>query len=168
MKPTDTNTARPLRDVVGAVAHTLQRLPPGDLAALRRLSPDDPHCPALWKLLVGDLADQLPTDDASRRRAERRWAVILAAMTNGLVGPGRRFGRALGEAVPETRVVKMLRAHDDALAVAVRTVVQQLASRGVYFDPFDLARLVLTDGTDAEDDVRRHIYEDFFTVAQSA
>ncbi len=168
MNAADTHTARPLREVVGGITQTLRRLPPGDLAALRRLSPEDPHCPALWKILVGDLADQLPTDDAARRAAERHWAVILAAMANGLVAPGRRFGRALGEAVPETRVVKLLRAHDDALAVAVRTVVQQLASRGIAFDPFDLARLVLTDGTSAEDDVRRHIYDDFFTVAQGA
>lgn len=159
---------RSLRDVVGAITHTLQRMPPGDLAALRRLRPSDPHCPAFWKLLAGELADQLPTDDDARRKVERRWAVILAAMASGLVAPGRRLGHALGNAVPETRVLKLLRAHDDALGDAVRVAVHHLAARGVFFDPFDLARLVLSDGADGEDDVRRHIYQDFFTVAQSA
>ena len=168
MNATESTPPRSLRAVVGAIAQTIQHMPAGDLAALRRLRPDDPHCPAFWKLLAGELADQLPTDDADRRRAEQRWAVILAAMANGLLGSGRRLGSALGDAVPEARVLKLLRAHDEALGDAVRVAVHHLAARGVFFDPFDLARLVLSDGTDHEADVRRHIYQDFYTVAQSA
>lgn len=162
------NPIRSRRAVVGALSATLQHMSPGDLAALRRMQSGSPHCPAFWKLLVAELADQLPTDDAHRRETERRWGVIVAAMANGLLSPGRRFGSALGEAVPEARVVKLLRAHDEALANAVRVTVHHLASQGVRFDPFDLARLVLSDGGDDEDDVRRNIYQDYFAVAPGA
>lgn len=168
MNDTESTSPRALRDVVRSLTFTIQRMPPGDLAALRRLRPDDPHCPAFWKLLTGELADQLPTEDHARLEAERRWAVILTATANGLVSPGRSFGRALGDSVPEIRVLKLMRAHGGALADAVRVVVHQLATSGTYFDPFDLARLVLTDGTDAEDGVRRHIYQDFYAVASTA
>ncbi len=162
------NAPRTPSDVVRALTATLPHLSAGDLAALRRMKPGDPHCPAFWRLVVGELSDQLRTEDEARREDERRWAVILAAMTNGLIGGGRRFGSALGDVVPEARVLRLLRAHDEALADAVRAVVHQLASSGTYFDPLDLARLVLSDGRTDEDSVRRHIYQDFYAVAHTA
>lgn len=170
MTANESSTPTPLHVLVGALTRTLARLPPGDLATLRRLTPAEPQCTAFWRLLAGELADQVPhRDDPRRSDAERRWAVILAAMADadGLLAPGRHLGSALAGAVPEARVLRLLRAHDDALADAVRVTVHHLTTRGVVFDPTDVAWLVLSDGRADEDEVRRRIYRDFYAVAQS-
>lgn len=156
-----------LSTLVARLARHLSEAGPGDVAALRRLRPGSPQVGAYWKLLAAVLepAEQLPGEVSAREVAERRWAVILAAMAEaeGFHAPSQRFGRVLAECgVPEVRVLKLLRASGDALADAVRVTVHHLVSRGARFDQTALAALVLSDGRSDEERVRRGIYRDFF------
>ncbi len=168
--PTDDASAREsvsLSTLVDRLARHISEAGPGDVAALRRLRPGSPQVGAYWKLLATVLepADRLPGEVGAREEAERRWAVILAAMAEaeGFHAPNAKLGRVLAECgVPEVRVLKLLRASGDALADAVRVTVHHLVSRGARFDQTAIAALVLSDGDAHEERVRRGIYRDFF------
>lgn len=162
-----------LARVIGAIAADLDGLlPPGDVAGLRRLRPEEVASPAFWKLVATRLEPHgmLPGPAQARLEAERRWAVIVAGMAEmkGLHRPRARLGGALAEAdVSEPRFLRLLRAHDAALFDAVRTTAHQLASRAVPVDWTDVARLVLTDGQENEEDVRRHVARDYYSKART-
>lgn len=157
-----------LRAVVGRIVHVLEKqLSPGDVAALRRLDPDDPTAPAFFKAAAAVLDDVLPTREDTRADAERRWAVILCAMalTNGI----HRFGRPLGAALaaagfPELRLTRLLRARGDQVSPTVRAAAQFLASKAEPFDPVDLARVVLSEGRTDEEKVRRAVARSYFAA----
>lgn len=163
----DANDTR-LGTVIGGIARDLVAvLAPGDVASLRRLRPGDPGCAAFWRLVATRLepADLLPGEAAARLEAERRWGVILAGMARmqGLHQFRARLGVTLAEAdVSELRFLRLLRAHDESLADAVRVTSHTLAAKAKPVDWFDLARLVLSDGRADEDEVRRHIARDFY------
>jgi CRISPR system Cascade subunit CasB len=157
--------ARPLAQLVNRLAHAVSRqLSPGDLAALRRLSPDDLSAPAYWKLLGTVLVDEVRQGDAGLQR-ERRWGTILSAMavTAGLHRPGRSLGAALAEAgYSELRLTRLFRAGGDALPPEVRSAASFLAAKAIPFDAADLAGLVLSDGGPSEDLVRRGIARSYY------
>lgn len=152
------------------------KIPPGDQAALRRLQPGEGGGPAFWKIAVHYLEPSgwLPAAGASYRDdVEQRWAAILAAVARLKDQHPRdrerrrkpSLGAALHQAgVSEGRVLRLLRARDEALLTVVRTVSHQLASEGVPVDLTDLAELVLSDGapSDWENAVRRRIAMDFY------
>ncbi len=145
----------------------------GDVADLRRLRPQDVGRPAFWRMVASRLepAGALPAGGAALDEAERRWAVLLAGMAEmqGLHRPGVRLGRALFEAnVAELRLVRLLRAHDDALADAVRVTVHQLTHAAQPVDRTDLAWLVLSDSLSNEESVRRRIARDYYGAAYRA
>lgn len=157
---------RSLGSIVGAVAVSMDRvLPPGDVAALRRLRPGDADCAAFWKLLATHLTGELPAGGAPRDEAERRWAVILQALARmrGLHAPGLRLGRTLAAAgLAEARVLRLLRARHEALADAVRVTAHFLANGAVPSDQAEMAALILSDGRTDEESVRRRIARDFY------
>lgn len=159
---------RDLAEAVNRIAQAMVRdLPAGDLADLRRLSPREPGGAAFFKLAVGYLRPRgyLTAAGASLDREERQWACVIAAMARApaLHAPGWRLGRSLAAAsFSELRLVRLLRAHDDALLQAVRLAGQFLAAKGEAADFADLARLVLSDGTDHEEAVRRTIARDYY------
>lgn len=148
------------------IANTLAKLSPGDLAELRRYDAAKLQSPAFWRVVAMHLDAHLSGDDHVRVEQERRWAVVMAAMAEakGLHNPGVRLGKALAEAVDERRVLQVLRAHDEALADAVRMVVHHLVSKGLAFDHAQLAWLVLSDGRADEQRARRAVYQDFFAA----
>lgn len=160
----------PLRATVSRLARALEKqLSPGDVAALRRLDPDDPAAPAFFKVAVQLLEDVMPdvesAGEPARMEAERRWAAILCAMalTSGL----HRFDRPLGSALAESgfaelRLTRLLRARGDQVFPALRAAAQYLASKAEPFDPTDLARLVLSEGRRDEEKVRRAIARSYF------
>jgi len=172
MNETPTATTRHnLREVLGKIAWELDNdvIPPGEVAALRRLRPDQPGGPAFWKIAVRHLEPAELLADAGapwRDEEERRWAMVLAGMAEmkGLHRPGRALGRVLAEAeVSEARVLRLLRAQgEDALAAAVRAVVHQLASGGHRVDWHDLAELIRSAGRPFEGSVRRRIATDYY------
>jgi CRISPR type I-E-associated protein CasB/Cse2 len=145
---------------------------PGEVAALRRVGPEGWGVPAFWRVVVRILEPHglLAHGGEARDRDELRWAVLLSAFAalDGQHARGVSLGRALASAgVSELRVERLLRAHDAALLDLVRPLARQLATKGVSFDQAGLAELVLTDGTDREDAVRRAIGRDFYRAQTS-
>jgi len=162
-----------LRSAVNRIVQAMRKdgaVTPGDRAALRRQRPGEPGGPVFWKMAARYLepADLLPPVASKRRDgAERQWAVVLAAIAELAdlhhTGPGHRLGRVLADRkVSEARVLRLLRAHDEALLDTARDVVHQLASSGARVDLADLANLVTSDGTAWETDVRRSIALDYY------
>lgn len=143
----------------------------GDRAALRRLSFDAPDAPAFWRIVVAELQPLLPAASPYREEHERRWAAILAGLAEvagaGLHAPKRRLGEAAAAAgLHEMRVLKLLRAHGDALLALVRPLAHQVVSKGVPVDWADVAQLVLSDGRADEDLVRRNLARSYFSAMQ--
>lgn len=166
--PTAKHHDSSLAQIVGGIVRDIREvLPPGDVAELRRMRPDDAGCAAYWKLLSTRVEDSSTLNDLM----ERRWAVILASLAR--LAPQHRsdarLGRALAEAdVAEKRVLRLLRAHDEALEDAVRVVTHQLASAGVPLDATALAWLVLSDGRPDETRARRSIARDYYSRSPRA
>lgn len=160
-----------LQALIGRIAHDVDRvLGTGDVAELRRTRPTDIGQPAFWRIVAMHLepGGALPAGGDARDAAERRWAVLLSAMAamQRLHQPRLRLGRALESAgVAEQRVLRLLRAHDDALADAVRVTIHQLAQRAQPVDMTDVAKLVLSDGRRDEESVRRSIARDFYAAS---
>jgi CRISPR type I-E-associated protein CasB/Cse2 len=155
-----------LAAIVNAVAHSIEKvLSPGDVAALRRLRPHDASCAAFWRVVVTHLESALPDGGPAREEVERRWAVILQAMADmkGLHAPGARMGRTLaGAGLAEPRALKLLRASGDTLFDTVRVTAHYLAGTATMSDHAEIARLVLSDGREDEERVRRQIARDFY------
>lgn len=149
-----------------------ENLTPGDLAALRRLRPEDPGGAALWRLVANRLepAQALPEGGPARLELERRWAVILRALAELalLHSPRRPLGTALAAAgVAEGRLLRLLRAQGGALFDAVRTTAHQLATAAEPVDLTLLAHLVLSAGRADEEEVRRRIARDYFRSVET-
>ena len=157
----------PLRTLVGRIAHEINsRLPPGDVADLRRITVDRPSCAAYWKLMATQVEPSggLSGSPASRLQQETRWAVILSGMarTKGLHSPPRRLGQTLAEELSEQRFLRLLRSEGESLWDQVRVITQHLASSARPFDWTALAELVLTDRTLHGERVRRSIARDYY------
>lgn len=141
----------------------------GDRATLRRIAFEAPDAPAFWRIVVGELRAVLPEAPPYREEHERRWAAILGGLAEvagaGLHVPKRRLGEAAAEAkLHEMRVLKLLRAHGDALLALVRPLAHQLVSKGVPVDWADVAELVLSDGRSGEDRVRRNLARSYYSA----
>lgn len=121
----------------------------GDLAELRRISPDEPFTPALWKILL----EYVPDDHLTEER-EKRWAILLMAMGTcaGLHDPSTPFGAAMAEAGwSELRFVRLMRARGDSLAKEIRRLAQYLASKNQPANWADAAWLLFfQEGEHAE------------------
>ncbi len=155
-----------LNRLVGLLARAIARaLPPGDVAALRRMAPHDLATPAFWKLAGTVLEGEFRGEGPGVEGRERNWAMVTSALaiTSGLHAPGRGLGAALAEAgLSELRLTRLLRAHGDALWAEVRMVAAYLASKAKPFDAADLARLVLSDDGPSEEPVRRRVAKSYF------
>lgn len=162
-----------LGGIVNRIAGAMEReTTPGDVAALRRIDPHDPSCPAFWRMVVNHLvpAGAIPVDGHGRDEIERRWASILGGMAlmQGLHRPGRRLGKALAAAdFSELRFVRLLRAQDGQLLREVRTLARYLASKAEPVDWADLARLVITRNRRTAESVRRGIARDYYSAQKS-
>jgi CRISPR system Cascade subunit CasB len=141
--------------------------PPGDLAQLRRLDPDDPANFTFWRVMTLYAPHELarPGDDH-----ERRWKLVLWALAtlNGLHDPHKPLGGALGEAgFSELRLSRLLRAEDDTLAPEIRSATRYLASKGKPSDLLDFARLVLSPEGPQADKVRRRVAATYFSAVST-
>jgi len=162
------NDVPPLRRAVAAcVGAVHQALSPGDLAGLRRLSPDLPVNAALYRTLATFVEPHgvLPRGGDARDEAERRWGAFLQALATGgslvQLGSAEPLGVALARAgLSELRLDRLLRA-TDTLPDEVRSVTAFLASKGGEIHPQDLADLLLGH-PDHTETVRRRIARDFF------
>lgn len=164
-KPPEVPFAVDLPAVIGRIASDManDRVSPGDLASLRRARFETGGDPAFWRLAMRYLE---PTGWVRTVEDENRWLQILGGMAEmkGLHRGGARLGRVLADAeVAEARVLKLLRAHGEALHTALRAVAHQLASAGHAVDWTGLAELILSDGkTGWEETARRRIARDYY------
>ena len=170
----DTSTSDPDDSIspsqaVGRVAHMLGTdgeggLPSGDRAALRRIDPDTPVTPTLWKVLL-DLDQGEAPDWISQEKWERRWATLLMGMAHcaGLHDYDVPLGQALAEAGwAETRFVRLLESDGESLPVLLRRMAQYLASKQQPANWDDVRALLFYQSGDTGEDVRLQIARPYY------
>ena len=140
----------------------------GDRAELRRISPDRPFTPALWKVLLALEGEGAEVGVGDGQR-ERHWATLLMGMAfcvsphENLHRYGVPLGKALGEAGwTELRFVRLLRADGAALDVHIRRVAQYLASKSQSANWADVAYLLFTQSSGRADEVRLSIARSYY------
>lgn len=136
----------------------------GDMADLRRVQPEEPYTPALWKLMEDlDLRGRPGWLDQETR--ETRWAALMMgmAMNAGLHDYGVPLGEALAEAGwSELRFVRLMRATDTRLVQEVRRMAQYLGSKDQRADWTDVGRLLFSQEGDVADSYRRNIARPYY------
>ena len=167
MKPESTNRIE-YGKIVGKVAVMMQQdggLSTGDMADLRRISPDQPFTPALWRLLLMHDLDHSP-DWIRQEKWERRWATLFMGMAHcaGLHSYDTSLGDALAEAGwSELRFVQLMRAKDETLETHLRRLSQFLASKNQEANWTDVARLLFFQSGETGEKVRLSISRDYYT-----
>lgn len=141
-------------------------LPNGDRAALRRIDPDTPVTPTLWKVLF-DLDQAESPNWIGQTKWEQRWATLLMGMAHcaGLHDYDVPIGQALAEAGwSETRFVRLLEANEDTLPVLLRRMAQYLASKQQPANWDDVRRLLFSRENPFEDaeDIRLGIARPYY------
>jgi len=153
------------RRVVGMAANAIaHRLPTGDVAQLRRLSPREPYAPAVWKLLL-DCVPEAWLAGPDREQKEQRWAALFMGMAHaaGPHDPGTPLGRALAESGwSELRFVRLMRARGDGLFEEVRRLAQYLSSKSQPADWTGMANLLLDQDGEWAERHRRAIARDYY------
>lgn len=151
--------------LVKGLAGAIARLPPGDLAQLRRGGASAGNA-VFWRL----------RHEHELKGPAERWeaplqAIALLTPTGDPAGklsahdPGLSFGRALQEAgVSELRVNRLLGMPQAARPEALLRLVRMLAARDARFDLRSLLLLMLRD---AESD-RRRVADDYFAALIAA
>lgn len=164
---TEPSTDHGLSSTVHAIASYLNRdeyeggISTGDLAQLRRIDPDEPYTPALWRILL----EYVPDDDKLSGERERRWAILLMAMATcaGLHDPSTDFGTALAEAGwSELRFVRLLEARGDSLDKQLRRLAQYLASKDQPANWADAAWLLFVQEGEHAADTRQRIARSYY------
>jgi len=155
-----------LGELVARLVHAIDHeLDPGELAELRRAKPDDCGGRAFWKLVLRQLVPAGALPEGGSEDVERRWSALLSVMARlgGQHRRGQRLGRAMAAAgVSEQRLLRLLRAHDDALAIQLRLVSHQLGTAAQPVDFTELARLLLSDGRADEEATRRGVARAYY------
>lgn len=159
-----------LASIIGSIATAMSSagkkgaLSTGDMAELRRISPDAPYTPALWRVLLTWVPDEDLAGPA-RDKKERQWATLLMAMATCADQHDLHswFGAALAKAGwSELRFVRLLRAHDTQLEMEVRRLAQFLASKGERANFVDLARLLFWQHGEVAEKIRRDIARSYY------
>ncbi len=154
--------------IVGKVAAMMQQegaLSTGEMADLRRISPDQPFTPALWRLLLMHDLDSSP-GWIRQEQWERRWATLFMGMAHcaGLHSYDTSLGEALAEAGwSELRFVQLMRAKNETLETHLRRVAQFLASKNQEANWTDFARLLFFQSGDTEEKARLSISRDYYS-----
>lgn len=136
----------------------------GDRAALRRIDPDTPVTPTLWKVLF-DLDQAEAPDGVDQTTWEQRWATLLMGMAHcaGLHDYDVPLGQALAEAGwAETRFVRLLEADDETLPVLLRRMAQYLASKQQPANWDDVRRLLFYQSGETAEDIRLRIARPYY------
>lgn len=155
--------------IVGKIATMLQQdgaLSTGEKADLRRISPDQPYTPALWRVLLMMDLNESP-GWISQEQWERRWATLLMGMAHsaGLHSYKVSLGEALaGAGWSELRFVQLMRAKDERLETHVRRVSQYLSSKNQKANWTDIARLLFFQSGEAGENVRLSISRAYYST----
>lgn len=155
--------------IVGKIATMLKKdgtLSTGEKADLRRISPDQPFTPALWRVLLMMDLDESPAW-IRREQRERRWATLLMGMAHcaGLHEYNVSLGKALAEAEwTELRFVQLMRAKDETLETHLRRISQFLSSKNQEANWTDVARLLFFQSGESGEKVRLSISRDYYST----
>lgn len=155
-KVLDSSSYTNYRDEVAKLSGQLQHLSNGELAELRRISPEEPFTPTLWRLLLSRDLDKAP-HWIDQVEWEKRWATLLMGMAHcaPYLDMNRSLGAALFEAGwSELRLDKLLRARDEQLNFLIRRVAHYLANKSQPANWADVARLLFFQGGKTSEEVR--------------
>jgi len=164
----ETNTNIDYGKNVGRIAGMMKQdgaISTGELADLRRISPDQPYTPALWRILMMQELDESPSW-IRQEQWERRWATLFMGMAHcaGLHNYSISLGAALAEAGwSELRFVQLMRAKDETLETYLRRVAQFLSSKNQEANWTDVARLLFFQTGEAGEKVRLSISRDYYS-----
>lgn len=160
-----------LRSAVGKMALAVDSgdyLDSGDVAELRRISPDQPVTPALWKLII-DLELEGSPYWLDRETREDRWATLAMGLASA---PGlHNYDTPLGEALAESgwselRFVRLVRASGEHLTEEVRRMAKFLASKDQEADWTDVGHLLFSQTGDPAESYRRQVARDYYSALQ--
>ena len=151
---------------VNAVRALLRAERRGDLAELRRLTPEQPSAPAFFRIL----ARVAPEAGVETMRRYAHFLRILALNPEALSGD--RLGAVMAASgVSESRVQRLLTARGAAMCVQLRLIARRLANSGNL--PWrGFADLLLTTDDEQAENARLRIARDYWraldrTEAQS-
>lgn len=167
--PTTNNQALDFGKNVGKIASMMQQeggLSKGDLAELRRISPDKPFTPALWRTLILLDLDESP-GWIPQEQWERRWATLFMAMAycTGLHSYDIPFGQALAKAGwSELRFVQLMRAEGQTLEKHLRRVAEFLSSKNQEANWTDAAWLLFHQSGNTAEKVRLNISRSYYST----
>lgn len=155
----------------GVIQFVSNRLPKGDLAELRRMSPSDTLSAAFFKVMLSCVySDNDSCYQSLSDGSDEEWAAFIqvAAYMAELHSPSTNLGSALARAgYSELRLFRLLRAQDETLRREVRTCSKFLASKGQVCDLVGFARLLLVKKDDAALKVRKAIASCYYQVLSS-
>ncbi|NBC26643.1 MAG: type I-E CRISPR-associated protein Cse2/CasB [Bacteroidetes bacterium] len=163
------NTGLNIGKAVGKIASLMKEkgaLSTGDLAELRRISPDQPFTPALWRILLMFDLNESP-GWISQEQWERRWATLLMVMAHniGLHNYRVSFGQALANAGwSELRFVQLMKSNGETLEKHLRRVAQFLAGKNQEADWSDAARLLFTQSGESGEKIRLSISRNYYSA----
>lgn len=174
--PTGIKTYRELDKTVGKIATMVLPdqgiLGTGELAELRRISPNYPFTSALWRVL---LSLELDTTIFGSRQTdyERKWATLLMGMAicSGLHDYHTPLGKALADSGwSELRFAQLMKARGKNLEILIRRLSQYLASKNQKSDWADVRKLLFyQDGEWAEEQrirISRAYYQALYQSGQ--
>jgi CRISPR system Cascade subunit CasB len=153
---------------VGSIAKRMWKggLSTGDMADLRRVSPDNPFTPVLWRILLSQNLDKTP-GWYSQETWERRWATLLMGMAhcNGLHHFNIPLGKALAEAGwSELRFVQLMRSRDEMLEDHIRRVAQYLSGKKQSANWVDMAKLLFYQSGKTGEEIRLSISRTYYST----
>lgn len=157
---------------VGKIAKMMQTdgLSTGDLAELRRISPDEPFTPALWRILLMLDLEESPYW-IGQEKWERRWATLMMGMAycSGLHNYDIPLGQALANAGwSELRFVQLMRASGTTLEKHLRRVAQFLSSKNQEGNWTDVAWLLFSQSGKSGEKVRLSISRNYYSTLYAA
>jgi CRISPR system Cascade subunit CasB len=154
-----------LPSIVGKMAQAIEhQLSTGDLAELRRISPEEPYTSALWKMLL-EYVPESWVGGAKRDEKESQWAALLMGMS--MTGGMHRFDIPIGQALAEAgwselRFVRLLRSRSKRLFEEVRRIARYLSSKSQKANWADIAQLLLNQDGEWAEKHRRRIARDYY------
>lgn len=158
---------RPLSQIVWRlIALISNSLSAGDVAALRRLRPQDAGCPAFWRLMATEIQPQeLTLQPSEQAKRDRRWATILTALAllDGLTEKGISLGKALARAdYSEIRFERLLRSEGANTLREILLAARFLAAKGQPVNPIHMAYLAMTRDPEKGESLRREIARHYY------
>lgn len=135
----------------------IERLSPGDKAALRRNHESASPPLAFYRLgaLIGE--------DFGHRETAWRLVMQCLAMLEGVHSSTQSLGRALAEhQYSELRLLRLLRADPDGIGAHIRTLCAFLSSKGARSNVEEIAWLILLDEGEKRDRALHRIASDYF------